>query len=255
MNSFTFNGTDLSTITGVTITKVDDGSTPKRKLISNKLARNDKSVLTSAEYESKNITVTGIIGGTDYGDVYSIINTLKSYIQTQNATVQVPRAGATLEYYNVTLDGMSTKVMGGSCEFTLQFMAADPIARESTSLQFLQPQHTAVSAVNYSVVNNGTYLALPYIKVTVSSLTGGTGQSITVSNDSLGQGIIVTRTWAAGDILEIDSLNKTVYINSQIVAYTGLFPQFNAGTSSLGYIDTFTNRHVRIESTYVRRFA
>lgn len=65
----------------------------------------------------------------------------------------------------------------------------------------------------FAVNNTGSFLAEPTFNLVVSAVTGATNQSITVKNNVTGQGITITRTWTASDILEIDSAAKTVRIN------------------------------------------
>lgn len=254
MISFTFDSNDLSTLDNVLITAVNDYNSPDRDLRINKLARADKSILTSAEYSSRKIAVQGVIGADNYLELTQNLNTLNSKIQTQNAQVSFEKAGVNLVYNEVTLDVLKTEVLGGHCQFTLEFIAANPIPYESGASQLLQPNHFTAASSVFDIINLGSYTALPVINITISLLSGGTTKNVIVTNSTLGQGITITRTWTAGDVIEIDCFNKTVMVNGTSVDYTGIFPEFPVGTGSIGYTDTLTTRSGTINVTYNRRF-
>lgn len=100
----------------------------------------------------------------------------------------------------------------------------------------------------------GSYKAQPTIIITVSSVTGGTSQAISVTNGKTFAGITVTRTWAASDTLEIDSLNKTVLVNDSIVDFSGNFPEYQPGSQTFQYNDGFTARSVGVTVSYKKKF-
>lgn len=254
MISLTFDGVDLSTLDNVLIHAVKTYDSPRRELRVNKVARADKSILTSAEYESRTITVEGVIGADSYFELMQNIDTLNSKLQTQNAQLSYEKGGVSLVYDDVTLDSIRQKVAGGSCEFTISFLAADPIAYESGSSQLLQPQHFTAASNTYVVTNNGSFSALPIISVTLSLLSGGTTKEVSITNSVLGQGITISRTWTAGDVISIDCMLKEVMVNGTAVDYTGIFPEFAPGAGSIGYSDTLTTRSGVISATYNRRF-
>lgn len=254
MISFTFDGTDLSTLDNVTIFSVKAYDTPDRELRMSKIARADKSILTSAEYSSRPIVVEGVIGADNYLELMQNINTLNSKLQTQNAEASYEKAGVTLIYSEVTLDSVKTKVSGGNCDFTIRFVASNPIPYESSSNQLLQPQHFTATASTYAITNTGSYTALPVFSITLSLLSGGTSKNVVITNSNLGQGITITRTWTAGDIISVDCMEKTVMVNGTSVDYTGIFPEFAPGLGSVGYSDTLTTRSGKISATYNRRF-
>ena len=111
---------------------------------------------------------------------------------------------------------------------------------------------TGITTVTDSSTFNveGSAPALPFISVTVATVTGGTGKQISIVNGRNNQGITVTHDWTNGDILQIDSVALEARINGTIVDFAGLFPQFLPGSSQLNYVDTFTTRSVDITATY-----
>jgi hypothetical protein len=108
---------------------------------------------------------------------------------------------------------------------------------------------------NQPLVIQGSYKAEPKITVYVQSVTGGSpNKTITILNASTLRGLSVTRSWVAGDVLEIDSMNKTVYVNSVATPSTGLYPTWQPGSGSLTYIDDFTTRASAVLVTYTKRY-
>jgi hypothetical protein len=255
MIAITFNGIDLAALSGVTLTKRNANQAPDRELRIFKKARADASVLTSAEYSNKPIIVEGLVQGDNQIDCETKFNTLLSYLQVTNADLVIDRAGISVTYMKTSLKGYSLdNSEGGFLNFKLMFIAVEPIALESSSLQFLQPNNIVASAATLPINVGGTYKALPIFTLTISSLTGGTTKAITIFNTVTGSGITVTRTWTAADILEVDVLNQTVRVNNGLVEYTGSFPSFDTGAGSVGYSDGLTTRSVVLSATYKRRY-
>lgn len=86
--------------------------------------------------------------------------------------------------------------------------------------------------------------------ITFSAITGGTNQAVTFGNNGTGQQISVTRTWAATDVLVVDSITRTVTVNGTAVDYSGAFPEFQTGTQAFAYSDGFTTRTFNINVVY-----
>ncbi len=116
---------------------------------------------------------------------------------------------------------------------------------------------TTVTNASYSgAINNaGSFDAEPVISITVTTVTGGISQSMSLKNELTGQSLMITRTWAAGDTVSIDVGAKTVTINGAMADFSGQFPVFEPGVGSFGYIDTFTTRSVALSVVYKKRFA
>lgn len=255
MITASFNGTDLAALSGVMLTERNITDPPKRDLRLFKKARADSSILTSAEYSDKPIVIKGVIPGGNQTNAETKYNDLLSYLQTTNADLIVERAGMSITYKKVSLLQASIKsFVGGFCDFELIFVAANPIGLEGVDTQLIQPKLITASTNTSSISVGGTYKALPIFTITVSSVSGATNKAITLSNAVTGVGITVIRTWAANDILKINCIDQTVRLNNGVVEFTGAFPVFDTGTSSVSYLDTFTSRHVVLSATYQRRY-
>lgn len=249
-----FDGNNIASISGVVITNRKVADIPNRDLKMGKVARADKSVLTSAEYGSKEIVFEGLVSGTTgRSNTELVIASMLSLLQEPNKELRFERFGFDITY-TATLSGYTTDFKGGNCIFSLTFIATDPLAYENTNTQLIQPTNIVASTNTSAIVVDGSYKAAPVFTITISSVTGTSSSYITINNNSTGSGITVTRTWSAGEILIINCLTRKVTVSGVEVAFTGLFPSFNIGSSNVGYIDNFTARSVVLSAVYQRRY-
>lgn len=248
-----FAGNELSTIVGASLIDHDFNSLPNRVLNMHKLARANKSILTSAEYSDKEATVNFHLRGCDRGEAEAVLETLKSYLRPINSQLIVLQAERELTFDGATLNEINYKWFSNKIIITLVFTIADPIGYEDTSTTLLNVTVTS-SASSNPIDNLGSFDAEPTINVLVTTVTGGSAQSMSLKNEETGQGITITRTWANSDTIEINSALKTVTVNGANTDYTGQFPTFPPGNGSLGYTDTFTTRSVDITATYNKTY-
>lgn len=247
-----FDGNDLSQLDGISIFDHDFNMLPDRDIKINKLARADRSIITSAEYTSKPITVQGMAEACDRYDAEEAFQNLRSFLQRPNRTLLVVQGASTLQY-TATLSSDSYKWIANNLMFTLEFTASDPIGYESTTTDEGSTNITTASqSIAFDV--EGSFKALPVITFDINSVTGGTSAAVTIQNSRTGQGITLTRTWTAADIAIIDSYEKTVTINGADSDFTGTFPTFDPGSQIISYTDAFTTRSVDVAVEYVKRF-
>lgn len=251
--SVKFAGNDLSVVSGVDLYNHNFNDLPQRDIKINKIARRDKSIITSSEYSSKEITVWLEVCSGTRADAEDTLAYLKSLLQTQNSPLVVIQGGEETEYtatmneFNIAWDGVTALV-------SIVFIASDPIGRlvDTETLAAVTGITTATSSTNIFV--DGSSLAYPLISITVNAVTGGTAANMFISNGLTGQGLTITRTFTAGDFIEIDSENLTVEVNGSTSDFTGMFPQFGPGSQQIVYTDSFTTRTVDIIATYNPRF-
>lgn len=248
-----FSGNDLETIVGASLIDHNFNNLPNRQLNIYKLARANKSVLTSAEYADKEVTVGFHLRGCDRGEAEMVLEDLKSYLRPINQPLIVRQAEKDVTYDDATLNEINYEWFSNKILLTLVFTVADPIGYEDTNTALLSTTVTS-STLSSSIENTGSFDAEPVINITVTTVTGGSNQSLSIKNEETGQGITLTRTWANGDTVEIDSLNKLVTINGANSDFSGQFPVFAPGTGSLGYTDTFTTRSVDLSAEYQKHY-
>lgn len=241
--SVSFAQNDISLVDGVDLYNHDFNQNPKRDIKINKIARQDKSIITSSEYTSKEVPVYADVCGSSRGGTEAKLTYLKSLLQGQNEELKVSQGGdtvtyvATLNEFNVEWDGINALV-------TMIFIASDPIG-ESTTQTTLFSGTITTGATSFTSVIGGSFLVEPTINLTINSITGGTG-SMTISNSGTQQGITLTGTFTASTIVIIDSKEQEATINGAAVDFTGKFPVYYPGTQSLGYTDTFTTRNISL---------
>jgi hypothetical protein len=248
-----YNNFNLSTLDGIAIYNHNFIDMPKRVLNHAKLARADRSVLTSAEYSEKIVTIQGIASKGTKTDTELAFETLKGVLQIPEGTLRVEVAGSQVEYIG-TLNGISKEYFGNKLKFTLSFLCSNPIGSDRTVSTLLDVTNT-LATQTWPLTVQGSFKARPNIKVTFTSVTGATTKTVQVLNADSGQGISITRTFANGDILDVDVKNNTVTYNGTAQAYDGVFPTFFPGNRTFQYIDDFTARDVAILVTYNKQFA
>lgn len=252
-NSVFFAGNDLSIIVGATLIDHNFNDLPSRELSMSKLARANKSVLTSAEYSSKEVTVSFHLRGCDRGDTEIVLSTLKSYLSPVNKPLIVSQAHADVTYPTATLNELNYEWLSNKILITLVFTVADPIGYQDITTSLVNKTITTASDTS-PITISGSFEAEPIISAILTTVTGAVAQSMSFRNGDTGQGITITRTWANGDTVQVDVANKVVYINSAISDFTGQFPVFATGSQSLTYSDTFTTRSLALSATYKIRF-
>lgn len=249
-----FAGNDLSLIPNIELYNHEFNSTPDRDIKINKIARRDISIITSSEYTSKLIPVYfDITGGTREATEDSITY-LKSLLQGQNESLVVEQGSSDVSY-TATMNEFNITWYGVNASVEVIFIASDPIGRTVDAVTFANISGITDASSDASVLVDGSSTAYPEITITITAVTGGSSASVFVGNGRTGQGMTLTRNWVATDVVIIDSLNMTVTINGASSDFTGMFPQFPAGSQQLTYTDTFTTRTVSITSTYKPRLA
>ncbi len=250
-----FNNYNLNSLEGVRIVNYDVSELPDRILTDNKLARSNRSVLTSAEYASKNVRIVGYVGGDGWPEVQTNYDRLKGRVQDFEGIVRVQQGDTEVEYVG-TLNQITKEYVGPNIKFTLTFKCSNPIGRDSVGRELFAPVTITTATLTKAFEVEGSFIATPRFSFQVSAVTGGsTNKSITLLNASTNKGIRITRNWVAGDILSINSDTFEAVVNGTPVDFDGQFPTFYPGTRSLQYIDDFTTRTVVLSSIYTRQYS
>lgn len=250
-----FNNVNLNSIPGVKAYNYNTNDLPARNLTMSKLARRDKSLLTSAEYSSKNIYIYVFVGGDTADEIQANFDTLKGYIQEPEGVIRVNQGGDEVEYVG-TLNGITDKkYVGPTLSFTLQFVCADPIGKDAVGRELFDTTVITSSTYTKNFTVEGSFAASPRFSLTYSSITSGTNKSISILNASTGKGIKITRNFSSGDIVTINSDTFEVIVNGAPTDFQGQFPTFLPGSRSLQYIDDFSARSVSLSSTYTRQYS
>lgn len=247
-----FDNNDLSSIAGLIINDHDFNQLPSKDIKMSKIARNDLSIITSVEYSSKEVKVFGIVMECDRYESESVMNTLKSRVQLPNKVLKVQQYDTEVEY-TATMSALTSSWFGNKLKFEITFTCSDPIGSD-TVISSITSTVITTDVDSISFIVGGSYRAKPEITVSITSVTDGTGATISLSNTTTNQTLSITRDWLADDLLVVDNENKTVRCNGAFIDYEGTFIDFYPGNRALGYSDTFTARSVTVSGLYNNKY-
>jgi phage-related protein len=248
-----FNNFDLALLEGVSIYDHDFIGMPNRDLKSNKLARADRSLLTSAEYTNKPITITGLVCGSDKSDTELNFDALKAVIQVPEGLLRIEQSGSQVEYRG-TLNGIAKEYYAKKLKFTLTFLCSNPIGKDQALTSLVDTNNTDSPFTEQFTVL-GSFKAEPYFTLNFNTIVDGTNKTVSLLNAATTQGLRITNDFASGDLLTVDVANKEVTLNGNIIDFSGNYPTYYPGIRSFQYIDDFTDRDVDIKIEYNKAFA
>lgn len=254
-NSCSFNGVDITSIPGLTILAINPYIPAKRKLTLNDIARTNKAKLNSAFYNARSQTVRVALSRASRALVENSLDSLMAILQGIDKDLVLNQSGG-LRKYAATFADAVFKVEGGSyLEFDLVFETSDHYGYDQADTLLKQVSgFTSGQKTDPITVGGSAAWQVPVITLTLTSVTSGTSKYIQFGNDATGQTVVITRTWAAGDVLEIDALNQTVKVNGVEVAFTGAIPEWAPGVGYVSYSDNFSARTVSYNIKHKQRW-
>lgn len=238
----------------VLVHETDVYSPPRNNVQADKLAGADGAVIVKTAFEPKTFQIAGRLRTNSREETENLINTFNTALMQPNQAFDIQFGGDVRRYVATAQNIMISSRGLSSAGFTVDFLCPRGVGSDTYNTVFLSPTTVSTSTAVLGITAGGTYQVEPLIKLTVNTVTGGTAKKITITNGSTMRGISVTRTWANGDKVEIDCLNKTLYVNNVPIDYLGQFPVWSTGSGAMSYVDDFTTRDVSIEAIYVRRW-
>lgn len=257
MIAITYNGYSLQNGTIVT-TETDLFSPPKRDVQVDRLAHADGGRIVQQFWNTRDFTVSGHIQADGQATLHATIDQFNAALSQQNGILNVTIDGGTSRIIYCTAQELIIAKNRGNttAAFTAHFISADGMMWDSSSTPTTLLAATTVTAgsVDVSTTVLGSYKAQPLIRYVLNSFTGSGARSVTLSNSLNLKGITISRTWTAGDVLEVDCINMLVYVNSVSTDYTGQFPEFTPGITAIRCVDNFTARNATLSATYTQRW-
>ncbi|MDI9934681.1 phage tail family protein [Rhodococcus sp. IEGM 1351] len=239
----------------VTTTSTDVYSSPRNNVQADKLAESDGAVIVKTAYEPKTFTAEGYLRTDTVEDTQRLMDDFKVALSVPNQAFDIDHAGDTRRYVATAQNVIITNPRGRTrAGFSVEFLCPSGVGSDTYASVLLASKNFSTSTATLGITAGGTYQVEPIITLTVNTVTGGTAKTITVNNDVTRRGLAVTRTWSNGDVLEIDSLNKTIFVNNVPVNFSGQFPVWKPGVGSIGYVDDLTTRDVTVTADYIRRW-
>lgn len=250
-----FNGYDLaSTVTGLIIVNTNPYRMPNRDLTIGKIANTDKSVTSAVFFKDKKINIGAVISRDTRELLEASLDQLNLVLQDREKALVFSYGSATRKW-TATLSNISlSNVAGGYAELDIEFQCSDPMGFDVNSTNLFSVSRSGASSTDTFTVGGTAQWQQPIITLTLTSVTDGSSKIVTIGNSNTGQAISITRTWASGDVLVIDSQAKTVKVNGAEVAFTGAIPEWNPGAGSIDYSDTFTARIMSLSGIYYKRY-
>lgn len=255
-----FNSSDLATVVpGLRILSSDPYRPPNRDVNTVKIANTDKSANTSGYFNKKKLNVTVEIGRDTRELLDDAIDTLLAVLIPREKTL-ILSVGSGTRQWTATYSNMAfSDVQGGHAVIDIEFEAADGIGTDTSSTSLFSSSLTGNNTNTPFVVplQGSMQFQQPVITITLNSVTlnGSTG-TMTIGNPLNGmQCVISARVFAAGEVIVIDSRTKKITVNGTEVAYTGSIPEWERGSGSMDYSDTFTARNRSMTGLYYKRYA
>lgn len=243
---------------GIYTSDTDIYSLPPRTIQAPVLANRDGSKIVNTRYESKVFTCSGYMKAEHIPALDLLIDQFKTALNKQNQYFEMDYGEETRRYIATPRNLIISRERGlNAAGWSCEFFCEDPVGWATEPWYALNDSDTVTATSSLATIPlyiNGSYKAEPEITVVFTDITATGEQTVTISNAGTLRGVFITRTWADGDVLEIDSLKKTIYVNGATFDFGGQFPVWDTGLGGLTYNDTFTDRSVDITVMYTRRF-
>lgn len=253
MIGFKFGTYDMQAA-GVVVTSTNIYDAPHNDIQAAELPERDGALIVQQRYKSKPFSVEGYIQKDSVSALESARDAFLTAMSVKNQSFDIDYAGGVRRYLASATNIALGRGAPTTFSFSVEFLSPDGMGWDLTSSQLLAPSNVSTSAQSFPVTAGGSYQAEPLISVTVSSVTGGTAKTITLSNGVSLRGISIKRTWTSGDVLEVNTLNKTVFVNNVATDFTGQFPIWSTGAGTIEYLDDFTTRNCSISASYTKRW-
>lgn len=251
----TFDGNDLTAITGLTVLSTNPYAPAKRKLNNMSLARSNKAKINSGFYDARELRVRVGITRATRDLLENSLDSLMVLLQGLEKQLVLRQAGASRTYTASYSDAVIDKDGGSYIELELIFLTSDHFGYDTASTLLTQISNfTSGNKTEQITIGGSAAWQQPTITYTLNSFTGTGSRDVVIGNGGYGMAVTVARTWTAGDVLEISAPNKTVKVNGVDVAFSGAIPEFSNGIGYLTYNDTFSARNMSLRAVYTKRY-
>lgn len=196
-----FNGNTLQT-SYITISNVDDASTPTREISLYKLGHANASKIPYDQYTSRNVAISGTIYGDSVVDLDARIDTFKGYFNGVDKNLDIDYNNTTRRYI-ATMQGISINRPGGLAyaEFTVNFVCTLPFGRDAASTtlcNFTQRQLLSNSSFSVNTTGWAVLLGSTISRTSgVGNYDGSAGFACQINTTGSGNSGITTSTLQA----------------------------------------------------------
>lgn len=257
----TFNTNDLQTYNtvtkvGINTNKIEHTDIPDQVMSIFAQADANKSVIPNVNYPSKKITIRGTIHGSSQADLDSRIDTFKGYFNGKDKNLDITYSSGTRRYIAtknaISIDREDHALFA---RFVVEFICAQPFGVDTSATSIAnQTAQTGATHTYTPTIEGSAPYQYPIITITINTVTEGSDY-IQVSNDNNGQDMLLyDMDFEADDVIVIDTFERTVTINDELVEALGTFLELEPGANSITITDGFSARNIDILIEYYKRW-
>lgn len=240
---------------GVTVVETPDlYSAPTNNIQADELAERDGALVVKQQYGKKNFTVNGYLRSTTAAGLEVLMDAFKAAIAQKNQPFDIDHAGSIRRYLGSAVNDIISRSGPSSAGFSVQLLSPDGMGWDTDSSSLISSTNVSQSAATIAFTVGGSYKAEPYIRVTINTATGVTSKTLTLGNSQTLRTVTITRTWANGDVIEMDALKGELLVNGIPTDYRGTLIAFEPGDQGLTWNDEFTTRDATVLATYTKRW-
>jgi len=233
---FQFNGYGLQNA-NICTSKVTYSNAPDRDFSRTETPRYKGMIKNDMQWREKTITFEGYIKADTAAELEQLIDEIKLELSAEDGNLDLLLSGwsdtrrwvANLtspekmfdkrQNYHITV-----------CPFRFEFLCIDPFGYDTDYTSSAQLAQTAAT-VTETVTNDGTAFSELKLIFIINSVSGFT--SLTIQNNETGEQLQITDALSAGDVLIVDSIEKTVTLNGAAVNFDGQFITLPAGDNNI----------------------
>jgi predicted phage tail component-like protein len=251
-----FGGNDFNQVPGLLVSRRSDLEPADRVMNQYKLARTNKSVITTAEFSSKTVVIEGYISRPNRFLLRDSLDLFNSVLAEIEAPLIIMQDGMARKY-TATMKALKiAEQQGGYAKFGITFICSDPFGYDIAPTQLLNSVVSTSGNISFQLAIGGSAQVEPNFTVILTDVTDGIGKTVQLYNTLTGIGISIKRDWAegGGDVIEVNGDEGKVRINGAEVNPVGKIPAFVPGLRQVGYLDDFTDRAFEISGNYTKRY-
>lgn len=231
----TFDNYSFQSDTVIT-SRVSHETLAPRELSYLKIASERGVSLIDDTYGPKNITLEGTIISPTASGLDGKVREMGEVLSRRQRNLDIDYEGGTVRYGATPVEFSIEREYYhiSSAPYRATFFVPEGIGRATASISGTK-SGIATDGQTFDISISGSAPPKPVITVGVEA--SSTINQISLYNITTSKRILVNRTnYAAGDILEIATGDKTVKLNNMPVTYSGVFPEFEMGTNTLQFI-------------------
>jgi hypothetical protein len=241
--------------TSVTSVETDVWSPAQKNIQTEDLAQHDGAVFVRDSLNPKTFTVGGWIRAATIAELDVALDSFYLGLSPSQQAFEIDNGSGRRRYICTAQQPIIGRPKGQtSASFSIAFIVPSGVGSDLAERFLIQsyPLTSAGQAIPIAV--GGTYKAQPVLRLELTTVAGSGSRTVTLTNGSSLRGIAITRVWVSGDVLEVDLLNQTVYVNNVPTPFAGVFPSWAPGAGVINYLDDFTGRSANLTARYTRRW-